>query len=183
MEVLRAIDMGASSSRSAKAAIDCSVEQRPIDQELLHPGVGPFIVGDGDAAVGSTQDRLDDHRIAERHYVALALQLGLVGIDAAGDVDAERQREIDVLLVLRLVWRLLLGHRRQGQQDKAEQVNENTHDRSPRRCPAATQKAYRPPDGAARRRRLAAVRSSGCTSPSARWPWPSRFPPCGRSVP
>ena len=47
-------------------------------------------------------------------HIALALQLGLLGIDAAGDVDAERQREVDVLLVLRPV----LGRRRQGQQDE-----------------------------------------------------------------
>jgi hypothetical protein len=59
--------------------------------------------------VAATQDRLDDHRVAERLDVALALQLGLVGIDAARDVDGQRERQVDFLLVL--------GIRRKGEEE------------------------------------------------------------------
>ncbi len=76
------------------------IEQGPVDQELLHPGVGPFVVGDGDPAVAAAQDRLDDHRIAEGVDIALALQAGLVGVDAARDVDGHRQCHVDFFPVL-----------------------------------------------------------------------------------
>ena len=88
IEVRRAIEIGAAARRLAKASIAASESSRVQSiSSALHPGVRPFVVGDGDAAVGAAQDRLDDHRVAEGLDVALALQMGLVGIDAARDVD------------------------------------------------------------------------------------------------
>ena len=110
IEVRRAIEIGALASRVVND-VDrrFRIEQRPVDQQALHPGVRPFVVGDGDAAVAAAQDRLDDHRVAEGLDVAFALQLGFVGIDAARDVDRQRQRQVDLLLVL--------GTRRKGEEE------------------------------------------------------------------
>ena len=122
IEVRRAIEIGALASRVAEGVDGrFRIEQRPVDQQALHPGIRPFVVGDGDAPVAAAQDRLDDHRVAEGLDVALTLQLGLVGIDAARDVDRQRQRQVDFLLVL--------GGGRQGEKEK--QGEQHTHGRPP----------------------------------------------------
>src|SRR4029450_5404621 len=90
-----------------------------------HAGVRPFVVSDGDAAVAAAQDRLDDHRVAEGLDVAFALQLGLVGIDAARDVDRQRQRQVDLLLVLSI--------RRKGEEETYDNETQQLgHEATPR---------------------------------------------------
>ena len=121
IEVRRAIEIGAAARRLAKA-VDrrLRVEQGPLDQGALHPGVRPFVVGDGDTAVGAAQDRLDDHRVAEGLDVTLALQLGLVGVDAARDVDGHGQRQVDLLP-------LLCGGRPGKQEQKDAETEQHGH--------------------------------------------------------
>ena len=57
--------------------------------------------------------------IAEGLDIALALQPGLVGVDAAGDVDRQHQREVDFLALLR--------RRRQREEEKGDQTKQSGH--------------------------------------------------------
>ena len=114
IEVRRAIEIGASARRAVKSRIAASESSRVQSiEELLDVGVGPFEVGDGDAAVVAAQDGLDDHGVGEGLDVALALQAGLVGVDASGDVDGQHQHHVDFLAVLRA--------RRKGEEQECEQ--------------------------------------------------------------
>ena len=145
IEVRRAIEIGARDRRSVKAAIAASeFEQGPVDQQLLDPRVGPFVVGDGDAAVAAAQDRLDDYRIAERLDIPLALQAGLVGVDAAGDVDRQRERQVDLLPVLRL-------GRQGGRDQKRNQAKQLGHEDLRARMPKTMQEPYRSSEAAVSR--------------------------------
>ena len=67
----------------------------------------------------AAQDGLDDHWIAKGVDIALSLQAGLVGVDAAGDVDGQDQGEVDFLLVLR--------RDRQDRDEGGEQTEQPAH--------------------------------------------------------
>src|SRR5258708_1278243 len=70
-------------------------DHHPIGDDFLRLGARPFDEGDGDRAVRTGLDRLDDARVGHRRGVALALQAKLVLIDAARDVGGENELEID----------------------------------------------------------------------------------------
>ena len=57
---------------------------------------GPFVIGDGNAPARAVLDGIDDARMAEGGDVAVALQDGLFIVDAARDIDPQRQFQIDL---------------------------------------------------------------------------------------
>ena len=91
-------DRGARHERGGEfARVGRVVNHRPVDHRLLLGFASPFDKADGDGAVRSGADRIDDARIGDRRRVAVALQRELVVVDAARDVGRQDQGDIDGL--------------------------------------------------------------------------------------
>jgi len=91
--------------------IFCASDQAPGDDRNLQGGAAPFGIGEGDLAEGPRLDGVEDARMAERFYIAQALQLELIGIDAARTIGHQDQFQIDGGLPCRRAGR----HRRKYQ--------------------------------------------------------------------
>ena len=96
IEVMRAREMGAASSPSAKARAACgAIDHGPGHDDLLGGRARPLHVGDDDAAVGARGDGLVHLGVAERHDVAVALQALLVEVHRQRHVDGDDELEVD----------------------------------------------------------------------------------------
>ncbi len=78
------------------------VDHRPVDDDMLRGGVGPFDIGQCDAAASGRLDGVDHFRIGDRFGIALTLKGDLGAVDRAGRIGEQDQLEIDVDGLLRL---------------------------------------------------------------------------------
>ena len=69
------------------------VDQPPRQQDFLVADIGPFEIGDGDAAVGAEFQRLHEFARHQRLDVTFALQRLLVRVQGIGHVDGEHKLE------------------------------------------------------------------------------------------
>ena len=74
-----------------------AVDHPPIGDHHGEAVAGPFEISHRDAPQTAALDGLNDARVAEGVDIALALQLGLGGIDAQRHIDRQRQFQIDGL--------------------------------------------------------------------------------------
>ena len=76
-----------------------ALDQAPADDHALLVVVRPFDEAERDAAAAALGHGLDDAGIGDRGCIAFALQLELLGIDAAGDVGREHEQQVDLVVV------------------------------------------------------------------------------------
>ena len=100
IEVRPQNDRGAASMRWASSwASRSPAIDRPIDHHPLLELARPFHEDHGDAAGGAAGHGAQHARIDHGGGKALALQLELLLIDAAGDVGGQHQQQVDLALV------------------------------------------------------------------------------------